>query len=114
MSRHARSVNILITLTAVGILTFGPGAPALAATQGKVVVFDTETPVNPTLMGTKLDQYDNPQGCITLSAAAHVLDNLTDTPVKVYGSPGCMGPSLTIPPGYGSHVPPGKIGSFSA
>ncbi|EPD93682.1 hypothetical protein ACH4LN_16930 [Streptomyces albus] len=80
------------------------GGTASAAT-GDVVVFQTEL--------QPLTQYENPEGCHKLPAAAHVLTNRTDKPVKIYGDPFCLTPGLTVQPGYGSHVAPGS-GSFSA
>ncbi len=79
-------------------------APAQAAV-GQVVVFATEL--------QPLTVYTDPDGCRTLPPAAHVLDNLTDRPIRHYAAPGCLGPYLTIQPGYGSHVQ-GLGGSFSA
>ncbi|MFF0393466.1 hypothetical protein ACFYS8_32930 [Kitasatospora sp. NPDC004615] len=86
----------------------GLAAPAPAATRsanGQVVVFSTEL--------QPLDVYSNPSGCQQLPTAAHVLSNQTDAPVRVYGNPLCLGPSVTVQPGYGTHVP-GGAGSFSA
>ncbi|MBD0710633.1 MULTISPECIES: hypothetical protein [unclassified Streptomyces] len=79
-------------------------SPAFAA-EGTVTVFQTEL--------QPLSVYENPRGCHKLPAAAHVLANETDRPVRIYGDPFCLGPSLTVAPGYGSHVAPGS-GSFSA
>jgi hypothetical protein len=81
------------------------GAEPAAAASGRVVVFETEV--------QELSTYDDPSGCTKLPAAAHVLLNLTDEPVKTYGDPLCLVPSLTVEPGYGAHVPP-ATGSFSA
>ncbi|UNS99845.1 hypothetical protein MMF93_27885 [Streptomyces tubbatahanensis] len=60
-----------------------------------------------------LTHYENPEGCHKLPLDAHVLNNNTDQPVKVYGDPFCVTPGLTVQPGHGSHVAPGS-GSFSA
>jgi hypothetical protein len=68
------------------------------------------------LLETEMQQlttYENPDGCHKLPLAAHVLNNQTDEPVRIYGDPLCLGPSVTVEPGHGSHVPPGS-GSFSA
>ncbi len=70
-----------------------------------VAVFSTEL--------TPLSRFDDPSGCKLLPPAAHVLVNLTPAPVRVYADPVCLGPSLTVQPGFGSHVTPGA-GSFSA
>jgi hypothetical protein len=43
---------------------------------------------------------------------AHVIDNLTDQPIRIYTLPNCWGPYLEIQPGYGSHIH--GAGSFSA
>ncbi|MGW5348913.1 hypothetical protein ACWERV_00150 [Streptomyces sp. NPDC004031] len=85
--------------------------PAHAATPGQVVVFSTEL--------QPLDVYQNPTGCTRLPALAHVIDNLTPQPIKVYADPFCTIPATLptsglgiLPPGYGSHVT--GAGSFSA
>ncbi|GAA4847632.1 hypothetical protein [Saccharopolyspora rosea] len=90
---------------AAGALVTGLSAGVAAAADGEVTVFETE--VQP------LTTYAAPEGCQKLPMAAHVLVNNTDKPVKIYGDPFCVGPSVTIPPGHGSHVAPGS-GSFSA
>src|SRR4051794_15082704 len=90
---------------AAAVLAFvGDAVPASAA-QGQVVVFSTEN--------APLDKYDDPSGCTKLPDAAHVLDNLTDKPVTIYGDPQCLSPGPVVDPGYGTHVPAGS-GSFSA
>ncbi|HEY3502317.1 MAG TPA: hypothetical protein VGN37_05925 [Actinocatenispora sp.] len=99
-----RIVAIAATAAAAAALTIGVSAPASAA-QGRVTVFGTEL--------TPLTTYDNPAGCYKLPFDAHVLTNQTDSPVHVYADPFCATPSLTVNPGYGSHVAPGS-GSFSA
>ncbi|GAA0823688.1 hypothetical protein ACFQVD_03335 [Streptosporangium amethystogenes subsp. fukuiense] len=81
----------------------GTPVPAQAAT-GEVVVFEVE-PI-------PLKVYTDPSGCVKLPPAAHVLINQTDKPVRTYSDPLCLGPSLTVQPGYGTHVAPGS-GSFS-
>ncbi|WP_285738937.1 hypothetical protein [Kitasatospora phosalacinea] len=98
---------ILVSLVAVGSV-LGLAAPAPAAPRaasGDVVVFSTEA--------QPLDVYRDPAGCQQLPTLAHVLANQTDRPVKVYGNPFCLGPSVVVQPGYGTHVP-GGAGSFSA
>ncbi|QUH06319.1 hypothetical protein HUO13_28460 [Saccharopolyspora erythraea] len=77
--------------------------PASAATE-QVTVFETEA--------QPLTTYENPDGCYKLPPAAHVLNNQTNEPVRIYGDPLCLGPSMTVEPGHGSHVAPGS-GSFS-
>ncbi|GAA4205464.1 hypothetical protein [Actinocatenispora rupis] len=99
-----RIVAIAATAAAAAVLTIGVSAPASAA-QGQVTVFSSEL--------TPLDTYVNPSGCYKLPIAAHVLTNQTDSPVHVYADPFCVTPSLTVNPGYGSHVAAGS-GSFSA
>ncbi|GLW55734.1 hypothetical protein Kpho01_37450 [Kitasatospora phosalacinea] len=98
---------ILVSLVAVGsVLGLAAPAPAAArAASGDVVVFSTEA--------QPLDVYRDPAGCQQLPGLAHVLANQTDRPVKVYGNPFCLGPSVVAQPGYGTHVP-GGAGSFSA
>ncbi|MFI1524216.1 hypothetical protein [Kitasatospora cineracea] len=98
---------ILVSLVAAGSV-LGLAAPAPAAggpAVGDVVVFSTEA--------QPLDTYVDPAGCQQLPTLAHVLTNQTDRPVKVYGNPFCLGPSVVVQPGYGTHVP-GGAGSFSA
>ncbi|MBZ4014922.1 hypothetical protein [Streptomyces purpurogeneiscleroticus] len=81
-------------------------APATAApSNGEVTVFQTE--IQP------VTTYENPVGCNKLPLGSHVLVNRTDKPVKVYGDPFCLTPSLTVQPGHGAHVDP-TSGSFSA
>lgn len=81
-----------------------PTGVALAA-SGQVTVFETEV--------QQLTTYDEPSGCHKLPEAAHVLNNQTDEPVRIYADPLCVGPGLVVEPGHGSHVAPGS-GSFSA
>ncbi|WP_199573114.1 hypothetical protein [Streptomyces murinus] len=99
-----RAKAVLVALVAVGAV-LGLTAPAQADASGDVVVFSTE--VQP------LDVYHDPAGCQRLPALAHVLSNLSDQPVRIYANPFCLGPSLVVQPGYGTHVP-GGAGSFSA
>jgi hypothetical protein len=99
--------KILVSLLAAGSV-LGLAAPAPAAVRsasGDVVVFSTEA--------QPLDVYRDPAGCQQLPALAHVLTNQTDRPVKIYSNPFCLGPSVVVQPGYGTHVP-GGAGSFSA
>ncbi|MGW0363387.1 hypothetical protein [Streptomyces sp. NPDC002990] len=97
--RRSLVTLVLASSAALGLLQ----TPATAA-EGTVTVFRTE--VQP------LAVYENPMGCHKLPTAAHVLTNATDRPVRVYGDPFCLGPSVTVAPGHGSHVVPGS-GSFS-
>ena len=90
---------------ATGALVTGLSAGVATAASGEVTVFETEL--------QPLTTYSAPEGCQKLPMAAHVLVNNTDEPVRIYGDPFCVGPSVTIPPGHGSHVAPGS-GSFSA
>ncbi|MEU9853748.1 hypothetical protein [Streptomyces sp. NPDC047974] len=98
-----RTRAVLISLVAASAV-LGPAGSAQAAT-GDVVVFSTE--VQP------LDVYRDPSGCQRLPTVAHVLNNQTDGPVRIYGNPFCVGPSVVVQPGHGTHVP-GGAGSFSA
>ncbi|MBB5158800.1 hypothetical protein [Saccharopolyspora phatthalungensis] len=100
-----RRVGSALIAGCVAVLAIVATAIPAAAATGEVVVFENEF--------TKLTRYQNPDGCKKLPAAAHVLNNETDQPVKIYGDPFCLGPSLTVPPGMGSHVAAGS-GSFSA
>ncbi|RKT89230.1 hypothetical protein SAMN05421805_1354 [Saccharopolyspora antimicrobica] len=97
-----RSVPVLLAASA---LAMGMSAGTAAAASGEVVVFETEM--------QQLTTYTAPEGCHKLPMAAHVLVNNTDQPVRIYGDPFCLTPSVTVQPGYGSHVAPGS-GSFSA
>ncbi|MFF9343898.1 MULTISPECIES: hypothetical protein [unclassified Streptomyces] len=99
-----RTRAVLISLVAAGAV-LGLAGSAQAAASGDVVVFSTE--VQP------LDVYRDPAGCQRLPAVAHVLTNQTDRPVRIYGNPFCLGPSVAVQPGFGTHVP-GGAGSFSA
>ena len=91
--------------TAAAVATVGlAAAPAQAAATGQVVVFSTEF--------QPLDVFQDPSGCYKLPITSHVVDNLTDQPIKIYGDPFCLTPALTVLPGYGSHV--SGVGSFSA
>jgi hypothetical protein len=101
MRRLAAVLAAVVSGLVVSILT---GIPA-QATTGDVTVFSTE--VQP------LDVYHDPVGCVKLPPAAHVLVNQSSGDVEVYLDPLCLTPSLTVHPGYGSHVAPGS-GSFSA
>lgn len=93
-------VNVVI-LAAVSAAAAQP----VTAAAGKVVVFELET--------VKLTEFADPKpGCYKLPAAAHVLTNMTNAPVKIYADPACLTPGLTVSPGFGSHVAPGS-GSFS-
>ncbi|HEX2133593.1 MAG TPA: hypothetical protein VHH15_18775 [Actinophytocola sp.] len=93
------------TALAAILLAGSPASADAAKAQGNVTVFSTEF--------TELDVWENPSGCQKLPIAAHVLVNQTDQPVEIYGDPLCLTPSLTVQPGFGSHVAPGS-GSFSA
>lgn len=97
-------VPLAAACAVLGLAGPAQAAPAQDASTGQVVVFSTEF--------QPLDVYENPEGCHKLPLAGHVLSNMTDKPVKVYGDPFCMTPSLHVPPGHGSHVPP-MSGSFS-
>ncbi|MGH3625805.1 MAG: hypothetical protein ACRDQ5_29210 [Sciscionella sp.] len=61
---------------------------------------------------TPLVDYSNPAGCYKLPLLSHVLVNHTASDVRIYLDPLCLGPSVTLRPGYGSHVAIGS-GSFS-
>ncbi|MFJ5933644.1 hypothetical protein [Streptomyces sp. NPDC093071] len=98
--RRSLVTLLLASGAALGLLQ----TPATAA-EGTVTVFQTEA--------HPLAVYENPRGCHRLPAAAHVLNNTTDGPVRIHADPFCLGPSLTVAPGRGSHVAPGS-GSFSA
>ena len=100
----ALSGAVVAAFLVVATATPALAAPAQEQGQGQVVVFENEI--------TPLTTYNNPNGCYKLPLLAHVLVNQTDKPVRVYADPLCLSPSLTISPGYGSHVAP-LSGSFS-
>ncbi|MGW4404403.1 hypothetical protein ACWEJ6_10245 [Nonomuraea sp. NPDC004702] len=102
MRHRARLAALSLALASATAALLAP-LPAQAAT-GQVVVFQVEP--------LPLEIYDDPGGCTKLPAAAHVLNNQTDQVVRIYGDPFCFGSSVTVQPGYGSHVPAGS-GSFS-
>ncbi|MFF7159537.1 hypothetical protein [Streptomyces sp. NPDC008139] len=104
-----RRSTTMIAMAAVAVVGLA-ATPAQAAT-GQVVVFSVE--------GQPLKVYQDPTGCQRLPVTAHVLDNLTDQPVKVFADPFCTLPATlptsgvgVLPPGYGTHVT--GVGSFSA
>lgn len=99
-----RRIAITSAALAVG-LSVTLGAGQAAASTGTVTVFSTEF--------QQVNTWENPSGCHLLPLGAHVLINQTDQPVSIYADPFCATPSLTVQPGYGSHVPP-QVGSFSA
>ncbi|MFJ3098741.1 hypothetical protein [Streptomyces hydrogenans] len=99
-----RTRAVLISLVAASAV-LGLAGSAQATATGDVVVFSTEF--------QPLDVYRDPAGCHQLPTVAHVLTNQTDRPVRIYGNPFCLGPSVVVQPGYGTHVP-GGAGSFSA
>ncbi|GAA0445685.1 hypothetical protein [Streptomyces olivaceiscleroticus] len=100
-----RRVGSALLLLAATVLTTAATTVPAAAAEGEVIVFETEL--------QPLTTYENPVGCIKLPVGSHVLANRTDRPVQVYADPFCMTPSVTVPPGHGSHLAAGT-GSFSA
>lgn len=107
MSRVVRS---MFGIVAVAILV-GAGAVSAQAqsgdgqANGTVLVFEHEF--------TSTTRYEDPSGCLKLPPAAHVLTNHADTSIRVYTDPLCVTPSITVPPGHGSHLAP-LSASFSA
>lgn len=99
------NARLLLAATAATLTAGFPTATAGAAAAEQVLVFSTEL--------EPVATYDSPSGCQKAPATAHVLINNTDEPVRVYGDPFCLTPSLVVAPGHGSHIPPGT-GSFSA
>lgn len=91
-----RTCTVLITSIAVGLLAVG--APHASAAEGRVLVFTTEL--------SKATVYENPTGCTVFPPAAHIVVNQTNTPIKIYGGPSCIGPSITAEPGWGGHISP--------
>lgn len=100
-----RNARLLLAATAAIAIVGIPAPAASAATSDQVLIFSTEfEPVT---------KYESPSGCHRAPATAHVLVNDTAGPVRVYGDPFCLTPSLVVQPGHGTHIPPGT-GSFSA
>lgn len=85
-----------VVLAATALLV--PSSPAAQAATGQVVVFSVEV--------TPLATYDHPKGCKSLPEGAHVLANLTDGDITIYGDAACFVPLVTVEKGYGTHVPP--------
>ncbi|MGP4114404.1 hypothetical protein ACTWP5_26275 [Streptomyces sp. 4N509B] len=98
-----RRLSLLVALGAAVLGTGMTAAPAHAST-GEVVIFTTEF--------APLTVHENPRGCHSFPALAHVLNNQTDSTVTIHGDPFCMTPGIRVAPGYGTHVPEG-VGSFS-
>lgn len=98
-----RFLSLFTAVLAAGFALAIAAAPASAA-EGMVTVYESEF--------TPVVHYSNPQGCHKLPLAAHVLVNETDRNVRTYLDPLCLVPSLTVAPGYGTHVALGT-GSFS-
>jgi hypothetical protein len=98
-----RVMSVFTAVLAAGFALTIVATPAAAA-QGSVTVFESEA--------IPVVDYPNPQGCYKLPLLSHVLVNHMASEVRVYLDPLCLGPSLTVPPGYGSHVAIGS-GSFS-
>ncbi|MFF4197279.1 hypothetical protein [Nonomuraea sp. NPDC001831] len=93
-----------LATAAVTVSPLAATAPALAAT-GEVVVFTNAL--------QPLFVYTNPNGCHNLPADPHQINNQTDSEVRLYAFPGCIGPvAWILRPGYGVNTAP--IGSFSA
>lgn len=108
--RH-RTLTALAAAAAAALLALAAPATVAEAATGQVVVFSTEA--------QPLDVYTDPTGCQKLPPLAHVLDNLTDAPIRVYADPYCTVPATlpdgapgTLRPNYGTHVT--GIGSFRA
>lgn len=105
-----RVVRSVVGIAAAAALLGGGAATAQAdpdggRADGSVLVFKNEL--------TPSGRYDDPSGCTQLPMDAHLLTNLTDSDVKVYGDPYCTALSLTVPPGTGAHIQT-PISSFSA
>jgi len=97
-------MRLLWTILAAMMVATAAVTPAYAAT-GEVDVFSTEL--------QPLARYANPHGCYQLPITAHVLMNLTSSPVILYADPFCAGPAvLMVRPSFGSHVV--GFGSFAA
>ena len=100
MSRTIR-LALVAAFSAAAVLC---GTAANAKATGRVVVFAHEL--------TAATTFTDPEGCKRLPTGSHVLINLTDRPVKIYLDPICRTLSLTVKPGFGSHV--SAVGSFRA
>lgn len=99
-------VGLVGALSLVSTIVF-PSAASSAPTpaaEGTVTIFSHEF--------APLTVHENPKGCTLILPTAHVLINQTNTPIRVYGDPLCLTPSITVTPGFGFHVSPGS-GSFA-
>ncbi|MCR3748861.1 hypothetical protein [Lentzea californiensis] len=92
---------VLSTLAATALLV--SVSPPAQAAAGRVAVFSTE------FVPVKI--YEDPRGCNKLPPDSHVLVNMTDADVVVYGDPFCLTPGLVVEEEHGSHV--AGSGSFS-
>ncbi|MBF9069250.1 hypothetical protein [Streptacidiphilus fuscans] len=108
-----RSATVIAGALAAFTALVGLAAGPAQAATGQVVVFSTEL--------QPLDIYQNPTGCQKLPPLSHVVDNLTDSTIRVYADPFCTIPASlpgsgggvgTLAAGYGTHV--SGVGSFSA
>ncbi|WP_156756585.1 hypothetical protein [Actinokineospora pegani] len=100
--KHAGAVLLALTLA-----TAVPATAAAAEEPDQVVVFQHEF--------TELSVYPEPEGCVRLPLASHVIFNQTDEPITIYADPLCLvpiEPVARIKPGHGSHV--SSVGSFRA
>ncbi len=87
---------VLLTSITAGLLVVS--APHASATEGRVLVFTTEI--------SKATVYENPTGCTVFPPAAHIVVNQTNTPIKIYAGPSCIGPSIPVESGWGGHISP--------
>lgn len=107
MRRVVRSVFGVVATAVLlcGVATTAQAEPEGARAEGAVLVFKNE--LSPS------QRYDNPSGCTKLAPDSHLLTNLTDSRIRVYGDPFCLTPSLVVAPGTGAHIQT-PISSFSA
>ncbi|MEV4502450.1 hypothetical protein [Streptomyces klenkii] len=95
MKRFLAVASTVLTAVALAV---APTMVAQAATGSVVVYSIDELP---------LDVYKNPTGCKLLPEAAHVLANLTDQDVQLYGDTKCETAGETVPADHGVHIPSG-------
>ncbi|WP_424189123.1 hypothetical protein ACOBQX_11960 [Actinokineospora sp. G85] len=99
--------NAGAVLLAVTLATAVPATAAAAGEPDQVVVFQHEF--------TELAVYPEPEGCIQLPLASHVIFNQTEEAITIYADPRCLvpiEPVARVEPGHGSHV--SSVGSFRA
>lgn len=103
--RVVRSMFGVVAATVlVGVLAT-PAQAQQTRAEGSVLVFSNEL--------TASTRFADPAGCTRLPVDAHLLTNLTDADIRVFGDPFCRTASLVVAPGTGAHIQT-PMSSFSA